>query len=133
MSKPRVLICGGRYFGSTEAEMMAFIDALNYVRPKLIVNGGASGADELSTVYARFKGIPYRVYTAEWDKYGKSAGPRRNALMLEKESIDLVLAFPGGRGTADMVKKAKEANIKVIDFHEYFDEYYRALSGDYHK
>ena len=52
---------------------------------------------------------------ADWKKYGKSAGCRRNALMLRDGCPDFVVAFPGGRGTADMVKKAKAAGVRVIE------------------
>lgn len=46
-------------------------------------------------------------------KYGKSAGPIRNQTMLDDGKPDLVLAFPGGRGTADMVAKAEKHGIPV--------------------
>lgn len=53
------------------------------------------------------------VYRAEWTLYGKSAGPRRNAEMLE--DADVLIAFPGGDGTADCVTKARRAQIPVIE------------------
>jgi hypothetical protein len=52
------------------------------------------------------------VCCAEWDMYGPSAGPRRNARMVEWKP-DVVIAFPGNRGTADMVRQAKAAEIPV--------------------
>jgi RNA-splicing ligase RtcB len=52
------------------------------------------------------------VCRAEWDKYGPSAGPRRNARMVEWKP-DVVIAFPGNRGTADMVEKAESDGIPV--------------------
>ena len=48
----------------------------------------------------------------DWKKYGKKAGPLRNQQMLEEGKPDLVVAFPGGNGTADMVRRAKKANIE---------------------
>lgn len=54
-----------------------------------------------------------RVFIAEWTLYGKSAGPRRNAAMLE--DADVLIAFPGNAGTADCVAKARRAQIPVIE------------------
>ena len=132
----KVLVCGGRNYGLGDCrniETSVFVEALNYLKPQLIINGGATGADKMATAYARTKRIPYRIYKADWKKYGRSAGPRRNKAMLKNETIDLVLAFPGGKGTTDMINKAKDAGITVIDFTEYFDEHYKDLSEEYHK
>lgn len=49
-----------------------------------------------------------------WKDHGKAAGPIRNQLMLDDFKPDLVVAFPGGKGTADMVKKAQDAGVTVI-------------------
>lgn len=48
----------------------------------------------------------------------RSAGPKRNQRMLDKGKPDLVLAFPGGDGTADMVRKAKSAGVPIIEVAE---------------
>jgi len=52
---------------------------------------------------------------AEWDKFGRRAGPLRNEQMLREGKPDVVVAFPGGRGTAHMVRIAKEAGIDVLE------------------
>jgi len=57
-------------------------------------------------------------FKAQWDKYGKAAGYRRNARMLEHPAPDLVVAFPGGPGTANMVMLAKRAGIPVREIEE---------------
>lgn len=54
------------------------------------------------------------VFPAPWDFHKNSAGPIRNAWMLRFGQPDLVLAMPGGTGTADMVKKARAAHVEVI-------------------
>jgi hypothetical protein len=54
-------------------------------------------------------------YKAKWDKYGKSAGPIRNKKMLDEGKPDLVFAFPGGPGTNNMIKQAKEKNILIYN------------------
>lgn len=52
---------------------------------------------------------------ADWSKYGKAAGPMRNQKMLDEYKPDLVVALPGGRGTADMVSRARVAGVEVIE------------------
>jgi hypothetical protein len=59
--------------------------------------------------------IPCSVYMADWDGLGRKAGPIRNQRMLDEGKPDLVIAFPGGRGTADMVRRAREAGVEVVE------------------
>lgn len=110
----KVLVCGGRYFNDDEL----LFDTLNKICDQTpitkIINGGANGADYLATVWANNYKIPYTVYPANWDQHGYAAGPIRNSEML-KENPDLVVAFAGGKGTQDMINKAKKANIKVLE------------------
>jgi precorrin-6x reductase len=75
--------------------------------------GDAGGADALASAWSLVYGIPNRRYVAKWGKHGRAAGPIRNQQMLEDNPIDLVIAFPGGAGTADMVSRAEAAGIEV--------------------
>lgn len=78
-----------------------------------IVSGGARGADSLGEKYAREKGFAVKVFAANWDKYGKSAGPRRNKDMAEYADA-LVLFWDGvSRGSASMLELAREYNLLV--------------------
>jgi DNA-binding MurR/RpiR family transcriptional regulator len=55
-------------------------------------------------------------YPADWEAYGKAAGPIRNQRMLDEGKPDLVIAFsdlPTTSGTYDMIKRAKAAGIPV--------------------
>jgi hypothetical protein len=79
----------------------------------VIIHGGATGADTLAQAYANDRVIPTLVFKADWDKYGRAAGPKRNAAMLKQGKPDLVIAFPGGKGTADMVRRAEAAGVPV--------------------
>jgi len=106
----RVLVCGGRTFDDA-----AMLDvALASVRPTHIITGGATGADRLAELWAAEHAVPSTVYPAEWDLHRRAAGPIRNRWMLYDGLPDLVLAFPGGRGTADMVRRATEAGVRVV-------------------
>lgn len=59
------------------------------------------------------RGITVEPHPADWKRHGRAAGPIRNQKMLE-EKPEMVVAFPGGKGTADMVKKAGQAGIEVF-------------------
>jgi hypothetical protein len=85
-----------------------------YVFTRLI-HGAARGADMLAAGWGFKNNIPCMAYPANWERYGKSAGPRRNIQMLVEGKPDMVIAFPGGRGTKHMVEIAKKAKIKVLE------------------
>lgn len=110
----KVLVCGGRDFANV-AYVYTTLDRLHAERRfTALMQGGAHGADELARDWAKTKPEIQRfVCKADWEKHGKAAGPMRNARMLEWKP-DLVVAFPGGRGTADMVKRAKAAGVETI-------------------
>lgn len=107
-----VLVTGSRHW-SDEERIRGLLVRL---RPSVVIHGGARGADALAGSVARALGIPVRVYPADWKVHGMAAGAIRNSLMLERERVDLVLAFPLKRsaGTWDMVRKAKAAGIETM-------------------
>lgn len=106
----RVIVCGGRDYGDAEAVERA-LSALPITE---VAEGGARGADRLAREYALRRGIRVRTYPANWSRFGKAAGPWRNEAMLRGFKPDAVVAFPGGRGTADMTRRATEAGVRVI-------------------
>lgn len=112
----KVLVCGGRDF-TNEAFICGRLDRLHAETPiTALMQGGARGADTIAGQWARSKaGIQRFVCRADWETHGKRAGPIRNARMLEWKP-DLVVAFPGGRGTADMVRQAQAAGVPVQQF-----------------
>lgn len=80
----------------------------------VVVSGGAKGVDAYAESGARAAGLLVVVHPADWDRYGKSAGPRRNALIVA--DCDVLLAFWDGksRGTADSILKAHAAGKAVV-------------------
>lgn len=80
-----------------------------------IISGMARGADSLAAEWATKFGFPLQKFPADWKKYGKAAGSIRNQQMLDEGKPDLVIAFPGGTGTRDMIKKANKAGVRVIE------------------
>lgn len=115
----RVLVCGGRDFVDRKF-LEEVLDDLNTRRGpfEVVIHGGARGADTLAGLWAKRRGVPIELYPADWGRHGRSAGPVRNAEMLTRGRPDLIIAFPGGAGTADMVRQgyaaAREANIEII-------------------
>ena len=107
----RVLVCGGRDF----SDRLLVGRELNKLAPDTVIHGGCRGADQIAGDWAEFAGAKQHVFPANWHLHGKAAGPRRNQRMLDLGKPDIVLAFPGGRGTADMVRRATIAGVKVIE------------------
>lgn len=105
----RLLVCGGRDFGSARdcAMLREVLDTWHARRPvTLLIHGAARGADSLAAAWAASVGVERLAFPADWGKHGRAAGHMRNAQMLHEGSPAAVLAFPGGSGTADMVRKA---------------------------
>lgn len=114
----RVLVCGGRDFGHTPEEQLLFQEAMALyagAKPEVIIHGCAQGADTLADHWAEKRTIPVLRFRAEWDIWGKAAGPMRNSKMLVNGKPTLAIAFPGGNGTADMVEKARKAGVRVVE------------------
>jgi hypothetical protein len=68
----------------------------------------------LQVTWANANGIEEIACPADWKRHGRGAGPTSNKLMLEEHQPDLVVAFPGGKGTAHMVGLAEKAGTKVV-------------------
>lgn len=111
----RILVCGGRDYDNAEA-VYAILDRLYQWAgyQVVIIQGGARGADALGRQWAERNGLEFVEFKADWAKHGRSAGPIRNRQMLQEGHPDLVVAFPGGKGTLDMVAAAKAAGVKVV-------------------
>ncbi len=104
-----ILVCGGRNYSDREA-VYAQLDSY---MPDTIIEGGATGADQLAREWAKGMGRCCITVNADWAIHGKSAGPIRNRKMMAMKP-DLVLAFPGGHGTNDCMRAADSANINVV-------------------
>lgn len=83
-----------------------------------VIQGGARGADSLAYSAARELNLKIETYAANWENYGRAAGPIRNRQMLDEAEPDVVLAFHDdigtSKGTANMVRQALKRGIKVI-------------------
>jgi hypothetical protein len=109
----RPIVCGGRDY----RDETSIFSALDRVHARFgiacIIEGAASGADHMAYNWAKSRGVEVIEFAADWKTHGRSAGPRRNRQMLNEGRPNGVVAFPGGRGTADMVAAAGAFGIPV--------------------
>ncbi len=111
----RVLVTGGRAY-SDIVRVFSVLDKLHReIGIDCIIEGGAKGADRLALEWCAQSFVECEHYPADWENKGSFAGPARNQQMLDEGRPDLVIAFPGGRGTADMCRKARRAGVEVIE------------------
>ena len=114
----KVLICGDRNWSDKKA-IRSWIAKLQDFGYNIVVEGEARGADSIARDEALVAGMTVERYPAQWQIYGRGAGPIRNKQMLEEGRPDLVLFFhynlSQSKGTAHMVRIAMLANIPVID------------------
>ena len=109
----RVLVCGGRDYDNKPRvyEVLDRIHAEHTIG--LLICGDAKGADALARRWCTKHGIPLAVFPPAWGKLRKTAGPIRNTWMLKFMKPHLVVAFPGGRGTQNMLTQSEEAGAKI--------------------
>lgn len=108
----KVLVTGGRNFKNRHL-VNGVLDLLD---PTIVVCGGCSGADDLAVAWCKTRGRIAHVHFADWKRYGRAAGPTRNIRMIVTDEPDVVLAFPGGKGTRHMVMEAHAGGFPIIKF-----------------
>ena len=118
MSLPsRILVTGGRdYMRGDWVNGALDMHAEDHVIDAIIQGDCPTGADMLARRWAIANNHHLERYPADWRAHGKAAGPIRNQQMIDEGRPTMVFAFPGGRGTADMVRRAKAAGIPVYSF-----------------
>ena len=123
----RVIIAGSRKFNDYLKLVTCLDDIgihlINTIDPIEIVSGHAAGADMLGERFAKVYGYPLKVFPAEWEKYGKAAGPIRNEEMAKyasKADRGILVAFPMGEssGTRNMIELAKRYGLEVDVFEQ---------------
>lgn len=115
----RLIICGGRNFDDHELfhrAVSAWVEAHGW--PSEVITGGANGADALGKTWATENSVEHVEVQAEWEAFGRKAGPLRNRKMAYYASLmpgSGCLALPGGKGTAGMVELARAAGLTVME------------------
>lgn len=117
----RLLVSGSRDF--VDRDLLAQLLTRKWMEHEdlIIVHGDCpSGLDRLARSWARWEGIPDEPYPADWNKYGKAAGPIRNQEMIDSKP-DEAWFFPVGaaRGTRDCFERAERAGIPYVIFGEF--------------
>lgn len=106
----RVLVTGGRDFANPAMVRLALSAVPSSA---VLIHGAARGADSLAAEQWAAWGRAVEAHPADWNKHGKAAGVIRNQKMLDS-GVDLLVAFPGGRGTADMVARCHRAGVPIL-------------------
>jgi len=112
----KIIVAGSRNFNNYEL----LRDRLNYLLKDVsnkdeitIVSGGARGADQLGERYAKEKGYKTIRKLADWDKYGKSAGYKRNEEMAKIADVCVCFWDGESRGTKHMIDLSKKYKLKL--------------------
>ena len=116
----KIVICGSRHFKNYKLLCKATGDTITLIRQRspeakiIIVSGGARGADTLGERFAAEHGFSVERFLADWARFGRGAGPKRNAEMAAV--ADLVIAFPIGKspGTRNMIKQAEKRGVEHV-------------------
>lgn len=112
----RVLVYGGRGYSDRDRIFLELSFIHQDTPITCIIEGGARGADYLAARWSAANDLnDHARFTADWTMHGRKAGPIRNQQMLDQGKPDLVVAFPGGSGTADMMARARKAGVKVVE------------------
>lgn len=119
MKKPiKLILAGGRDFNDYQLVKKEADLYILEIAPSetIVISGGAKGVDALGEQYARERELEVEIFKAEWSKYGRAAGPKRNAEMAK--ACTHLLAFWNGesKGTKSMISLTKKENktVKVI-------------------
>lgn len=116
----KAIICGGRDWGTAPRQRATFAKLMGMLDREFgftcIIEGGARGVDSLAREWGLKHKIPVMEFPAAWASMGaRHAGPARNGWMLRFGQPQLVVAFPGGAGTANMIAQATQAGVRIID------------------
>lgn len=107
----RIVVTGGRDFLYPQF-VKYILDSLN---PTYVFVGDCpTGVDKIVSDWCNDNKVDHKIFVADWDKFGKHAGPLRNREMLEHADDAVVVAFPGGRGTENCAKTAKELGMIIL-------------------
>lgn len=116
MNSIKLAIVGGRNFNDYEYLRNSINDLRSQYTVTEIVSGGAAGADSLGERYAKENKIPTKIFLPDWNRFGRSAGYKRNVLIINE--CDKVAAFWDGysKGTKHSIDIARAQGKEVFIF-----------------
>jgi len=110
----KILCCGDRHWTNKERIREILI---SYPPDTVVIEGEASGADKLCKEVAKSLGMTVIPVPADWNKYGRAAGPIRNKLMLDIKP-EIVIAFhnniQSSKGTKNCLMQARQRGIRTL-------------------
>lgn len=111
----KIAIVGSRNFKRLD-KVVRFVSHLE--KDVIVVSGGARGVDQAAERAARQHGLQTLIIRPDWDKYGKSAGFRRNHTIVEQ--ADELVAFWDGKskGAKHSIDLARKKGIPVLVINE---------------
>lgn len=117
--KVKLLVCGGRDYDDRSVIYGVLSRLAKEVDIVLLIQGWCRGVDRIAHQWAIDNGVEsvgrkYEITRSMWEHWGRGAGPRRNVAMYDDSCPDMVVAFPGGNGTAHMVRHAYEAGCRLV-------------------
>ncbi|MEO6324896.1 MAG: SLOG family protein, partial [Thermoanaerobaculia bacterium] len=108
----RVIIAGSR--SATTQDVRKALDTCAWIDlVTSVVSGTAAGADQAGERWAEERGLPVTRFPAEWEKFGKRAGPLRNKQMAENAEALIAVWDGASRGTSSMIELARERGLRV--------------------
>jgi predicted Rossmann-fold nucleotide-binding protein len=112
-----VIVCGGRDYVPSRYDRQILITLLDYLAAELVMQGGASGVDTWAAEVAAMQQYQIETMRPDYDHYASKRAPLvRNYEMAQAAKPNGVcIAFPGGTGTAHMVRAARQNSLRIID------------------
>lgn len=114
----KVIIAGGRSIEPERAlrlvedaiEASGLMDEITEV-----VHGGAKGIDSAANLWAVMNRLPVKVFVANWEKFGRAAGPLRNQEMASYADALIAILVDSGAGTKNMIKSAHDRMLLIYE------------------
>lgn len=112
----RVIIAGSRGF----TDFQGFCDYADKVLARkaqegqiIVLSGHCHGPDLMGEEYARMRGYSIEVHPANWNQYGRAAGPIRNREMAAAAHALIAIWDGQSRGTKNMIDEARAAGLLI--------------------
>jgi hypothetical protein len=110
----KVIVAGPRDYNNYTAVCDAILDS--GVDVTEVVSGGAKGVDSLGERWAKENDVPVKKFVADWNKYGRSAGPLRNKEMVNYADTLIAIVPYTSPGTTNVIKQALDNNLRVFKY-----------------
>ena len=122
----KVIIAGSREIVDLDIDAVVKMSGYEVAE---VVCGMCRGVDMLGRAWAKSKGIPVKEFPADWDQFGRAAGPIRNGQMASYADALIAVMIPESRGTLNMIKTMRKEVLKDVYVLIATDDGYREKPG----